>query len=116
MRKALGIAVWLVAVSPALAEEGKACVRPPQIGKFDPAPDGRSIIVSDLFGGKFRLSFNGICPGLGRNTALQLRQKTPNGWACLRRNDDVISQEAGSSFMFKCPINAIEALSAGHQN
>lgn len=84
------------------------CLQIGQVYDFTPVPGNRSLIVTDTFRKKYKVSFMGICRDIQFNLGLGFKAFAPGRLSCLSRGDYVISHSTGS-IADRCPIQKIEA-------
>jgi hypothetical protein len=70
------------------------------------ALDNKTLIVEDELHQKFKLALMGYCPRLPFKLNLAIQSASGiNGLDCVRRGDNVISQDVGSHFA--CPVMSV---------
>ncbi|HWM61957.1 MAG TPA: DUF6491 family protein, partial [Rhizomicrobium sp.] len=80
------------------------------VDDFKGLPGGRSLIVTDSFRKKFKITLQGRCNNLQSNPTLVFKARAPGRLACLTRGDTVLSSSYGGP-PDRCFIRMIEAYS-----
>ncbi len=88
------LAGTLCGMVPALAQPApppaeKACLRPGEIYDYQPVPDNRAIVITDLAHRHYRLTFMGICRNLEYHIALKFKTFGVGGLSCVSRGDQI---------------------------
>ena len=98
----------LCAAVPAQAQAPKTpCLMIGQVYDFKPLPGNRSLVVTDRFRKKFKLSFNATCNDLQFNSTLGFKSFGTGQLSCLSRGDYVLSHSYGGP-ADRCHIDKIE--------
>ena len=107
------IAATLISVAPPALSQSKEeapCLRVSQIDDFKGLPGGSSLIVTDNFRKKFKITFQHRCDFLQSDPTLVFKARAPGNLACLTRGDTVLSSSYGGP-PDRCIIQKIEAYS-----
>ncbi|HEY6578904.1 MAG TPA: DUF6491 family protein [Rhizomicrobium sp.] len=87
------------------AQADSNCLQVGRIWSWKPLND-RTLIVEDQLYEKFKVGLEGYCPRLPFKLGLQFKSLSGiNGLDCLRRGDEVVSQDIGVHYT--CPIMSI---------
>lgn len=89
-----------------------ACLRANQIDGFNALPGNQSLVVTDRFKKKFKISFFGQCEDLDWN--LTLGFKTASTLSCVSRGDQVLSKRVVGP-LDRCRIQTVEPYTAAMQ-
>jgi hypothetical protein len=114
MTRIISVSMALAALciaAPALAQPATpsaACLQIGQVYDFKPVPGNRSLIVTDRFRRKYKLTFMGVCRDLQFNLGLAFKSFGTGQLSCIARGDQVISRQA-VGMADHCIINKIEA-------
>lgn len=101
---ALALAAAGIGAPPA-ARAQPACLQVGRIWSWKPL-DRQTLIVEDELHRKFELRLTGYCPRLPLKLGLAFKANGAiNGLDCVRKGDDVVSQDVGSSFT--CPVTSV---------
>ena len=108
MRFAALIFMTLCAVPAAAAP---ACLQRTQTSSFTPQLGGRSVIVTDRSGRKFKVGFAGPCNALEHTEQLGFQTLEQSRLACVERGDTLVSlRETGMSNLRRsCAVREVAA-------
>jgi hypothetical protein len=110
----------LVSIAAAAMSEPKEeapCLRASQVDDFKGLPGGRSLIVTDSFRKKFKITLQSQCNNLQSDPTLVFKARAPGRLACLTRGDTLLSNSYGGP-PDRCTIQKIELYSPeeGHSD
>ena len=86
---------------------GTPCLQVANVAEMKPAPDRRSLMVSDKRSRWYRLNFTDVCEALQVRPELSFRTFNTNQYSCMARGDSVYSTtDVGANRL--CRIQSIQ--------
>jgi len=114
MFRHLFIIAALIGIAPPVMSQSKEeapCLRASQVDDFKGLPGGRSLIVTDSFRKKFKITLQDRCNNLQSDPTLVFKARAPGKLACLTHGDTVLSSGYGGP-PDRCFIQKIEVYSS----